>query len=111
MAVHSLVCTAFHGPRPSPKHQVAHKDGDKTNNAAVNLRWATAKENIADKILHGTMAHSEANGRAKLTIEQVREIRRRMAEGETQKGLAQAYGVAASNISHIATGKNWSYVK
>ena len=36
---HYLFCTAFHGIKPSPKHQVAHYDGVKTNNSADNLRW------------------------------------------------------------------------
>lgn len=34
-----LVCLAFHGPRPSPRHVAAHRDGDGLNNAADNLFW------------------------------------------------------------------------
>jgi hypothetical protein len=52
--VHSLVLEAFVGPRPAG-HQAAHADGDKLNNAAANLRWATPQENNADKRLHGTL--------------------------------------------------------
>lgn len=37
--VHTLVCLAFHGPRPTHKHQVAHFNGDKTDNRITNLRW------------------------------------------------------------------------
>lgn len=48
--VHRLVCEAFHGPKPTPKHEVAHWDGDKTNNTAPNLRWATHKENCQDTV-------------------------------------------------------------
>jgi len=51
--VHTLVTTAFHGPRPSPAHQVRHLDGDKANNRPSNLRWGTAIENAADKKRHG----------------------------------------------------------
>lgn len=52
--VHRLVLSAFIGPPPSENHQGAHGDGNPRNNALSNLRWATPKENNADKILHGT---------------------------------------------------------
>lgn len=31
-SVHRLICSAFHGPAPSPSHQVRHLDGTRTNN-------------------------------------------------------------------------------
>ena len=43
--VHHLVCTTFHGPRPSGK-EAMHKDEDKSNNRSSNLRWGTKSENI-----------------------------------------------------------------
>ncbi|WP_449411892.1 HNH endonuclease signature motif containing protein [Methylobacterium komagatae] len=43
--VHRLVCEAFHGPAPTPEHQVAHADGTRWNARADNLRWATRTEN------------------------------------------------------------------
>ena len=42
--VHRLICTAFHGAQPTPKHTVNHKDRNKSNNAASNLEWATHQE-------------------------------------------------------------------
>lgn len=44
--IHRLVAVAFLGPPPSNRHQVNHKDGDKTNNQANNLEWTTCRENI-----------------------------------------------------------------
>ena len=44
--VHRIVCTVFNGPAPTMKHQVNHKDGDKSNNRSENLEWLTAAENI-----------------------------------------------------------------
>jgi hypothetical protein len=52
--VHHLVLLAFVGPRPAG-HQAAHGDGDRTNNVLSNLRWATPKENTADRYRHGTV--------------------------------------------------------
>lgn len=110
--VHRLVAEAFIGPRPSDKHQIAHWDGNPENNAVTNLRWATAKENIGDKIRHGrvTRTSGEINGQVKLTAEKVREIRARYAAGANQYDLATEYGVKQPTISNIITGKTWGHL-
>ena len=43
--VHKLTCIAFHGNRPSSDYCIDHKDGDKENNRADNLRWCLWREN------------------------------------------------------------------
>ncbi len=52
-SVHVLVCEAFHGPKPSPNHEVNHKgkDGDKTNNRERNLEWTTRSQNAKHRCL------------------------------------------------------------
>lgn len=55
--VHAIVAEAFHGPRPHGM-DVRHLDGDKTNNAASNLRYGSRTENHLDSVRHGT--HSNA---------------------------------------------------
>lgn len=45
---HVAICLTFHGPKPGPEYQVLHRENDKSNNAASNLRWGTRAENIAD---------------------------------------------------------------
>ena len=42
---HTLVCTAFHGPRPEGC-ECDHIDGNKLDWSANNLRWVTKEENI-----------------------------------------------------------------
>lgn len=58
-AVQRLVCDAFNGPAPTPKHHAAHRDGNKKNNHYRNLYWATAAENIADRERHGTTSRGK----------------------------------------------------
>lgn len=44
--VHRLVCRAFHGPPPTPKHDAHHHNHDRRDNRAANLAWVTRRENI-----------------------------------------------------------------
>lgn len=51
--VHRLVAEAFIGPRPDGM-DTCHFDGDKTNNAASNLRYDTRGNNLRDSVRHNT---------------------------------------------------------
>ncbi|ACI12645.1 HNH endonuclease [Mycobacterium phage Ramsey] len=51
--VHTLVATAFIGPRPEGM-ECCHQDGDPTNNRVENLRWDTRSANRLDSVRHGT---------------------------------------------------------
>ena len=53
--------------------------------------------------------HSRAG--AKLTVEQVQDIRSRYkAGGVTQKALSQEFGVCLQTVSDICTGRRWAHV-
>lgn len=51
--VHTLVATAFLGPRPEGM-EVCHFDGDPANPRLSNLRYDTPVANARDKVRHGT---------------------------------------------------------
>lgn len=68
-----------------------------------NVRDARAKQRIRD-------ARGERASGAKLTDEQVAEIRARRASGEGVRALGSEFGVDHSQISRICTGANWSTV-
>lgn len=119
--VHFLVAVTFHGPRPTPKHDAAHADGNKENNHYLNIRWATRSENERDKIMHGRSNQGRRNGSARLTDEQVREIRvlaaslpRSSGGGRIKKGtwpaLAKEYGVTASCLYQVINGLRWTHI-
>lgn len=102
--VHQLVCSAFHGERPTPKHVVAHNDGVPTNCRSMNLRWATQTENLADRHIHGTAPVGEKQYSAKLTWGKVREIR---ASNDNINILAERYGVYPGHIRKILRNEKW----
>lgn len=107
---HVLVCEAFHGPKPSPKHEVAHGDGVRSNNRPSNLRWATRAENHADKKIHGTNREGEAIPWAKLRESDIPVIRDRLANHESMRKIADDYGVSEGAINGIRIGRNWKSV-
>lgn len=107
MPVHILVCTAFHGEKPQGC-EVLHKDGDRRNARAENLRWGTRAENIADAYAHGTNPHhGETSPFAKLTQQSVDEIRAALAAGNSAPSLANKYSVCADTIRNIQKRKTW----
>lgn len=105
--VHVAVCAAFHGPRPDGL-DVAHENGDKSDNRAANLSYKTRKQNLADQLRHGTRLHGERRWNAKLTKNDVLEIVHRRTAGEGSTDLANEFGVNQSQICHIMSGKCWS---
>lgn len=104
--VHRGVLEAFIGPCPDGM-QCRHKDGDKMNNRLDNLAWGTPLENAADMKLHGHGPVGERHGMAKITENDVREIR---ASNEKQRVLAKRYGVLQATISSIRKKKLWKHV-
>jgi len=109
--IHRLVCEAFHGPPPTPRHQAAHKDDDKLNNAACNLYWATPLENGGrDRRKNDRIVQGSKIGRAKLTEADVTEIRRLRAAGMLCREIAPQFGIADHTVSRICTGTRWGHL-
>lgn len=106
--VHQLVAEAFLPPRPSHLHHPNHRDADKLNNHARNLEWTTAQENNAHARVLGLVPAlcGERNGRAKLTTEQVGEIR--VLRGVIgARAIAARFGIARSLVQRIHQGRAW----
>ena len=103
--VHVLVAETFIGPRPDGM-EVRHLNGDPTDNRADNLRYGTRSENQRDQYNYGGK-----HAWGKLDMEQVLQIRDKLAFGHTQKELARLYGVSISRISDIKTGRSFSYLE
>ncbi|QWY83309.1 HNH endonuclease protein [Rhizobium phage RHph_X2_25] len=109
VGAHRYMCELVNGEPPTPEHLAAHSCG-KGNDACVNphhLRWATPQENTLDRYEHGTMILGEDHHKAKLTTEQVNEIRA-IGRSMTQRDLAKLYGVCKSTIGYIIRGEHWA---
>ena len=108
--VHVLVLETFIGVRPFGL-QSAHGDGDRSNNVVTNLRWATPKDNCADRIKHGRQARGSLTGNSKLTEMQVLRIRELKQRGWRNHQLAKEFRVSACAINDILRGRRWNWLK
>lgn len=109
--VHRLVLLTFIGDPPTVKHEVAHYDGDASNNRLCNLRWATSKENKEDNRRNNTMIVGSKHCKAKLSEGAIPEIFRLYRYGATQKELGCMFGVHANTIGKILLKKRWKHVE
>jgi DNA invertase Pin-like site-specific DNA recombinase len=66
---------------------------------------------MKDKQLKGRCARmpGEANPAAKLTSDQVKEIRQRRSNGEKLAAIARDYGIKFQQVSKIARGERWAH--
>jgi hypothetical protein len=78
-----------------------------------HLFKGTHQDNVDDQVSKLRQAHGERNGRAKLTDQDVRNIRRLYHRGTRNFGqvaLSQRFGISQTGISEIVRGKKWKYV-
>jgi hypothetical protein len=110
--VHTIVCDAFHGPKPTPLYEVGHRDGTRLNNRPDNVRWVTHAFNMIEAVrFHGTLVPPRFHGafpqNAKLSWPEVRQIRSLYATGITQVELAVAFGVGVNQVGKIVNRYAW----
>ena len=110
--IHRVVAEAFI-PNPNNLPEVNHKDLNKFNNCVSNLEWVSTLENNKHARANGLMRgqKGEDNGRAKLTNEQIKEIRKNFTgkRGEKTK-LAKEYNVSWTLIDLIVNNKIWTHI-
>ena len=75
-----------------------------------HVSFGSQQENIADKVRKGRQAKGETNGRAVLTEEDVRNIRKRLYSGEAGYKIAADYGIAPTNVTAIYHRRTWKHV-
>jgi len=107
--VHVLVLLSFVGECPTGMEGCHAPDNSRTNCSLSNLRWDTRSSNQRDRRANNTANIGEDNGRAKITIDDVKKIRN-LAGSLSQTDIATRFGMSRSAVGHIIARRNWSNV-
>lgn len=75
-----------------------------------HLFIGTQGDNVRDAIVKGRMPVGEQSGQAKLTAQNVRDIREQHRTGLTRSDIARRFGVVPQTISKIVAGAIWRSV-
>lgn len=112
LLAHRVSWAQEHGPIPDGLCVLHECDNPPCINPA-HLHLGTRADNNAEKVARGRQSSNrgECNPRARLTTQDVREIRAANRRGESQRSLAERYGVARATISFAIAGRNWAVVE
>jgi hypothetical protein len=106
---HRFSWVATYGPIPTGM-MVCHKCDVRNCVRPDHLWLGTCQDNLSDMAAKGRSTLGERNVKAKLTEDQVREIRQHYRNGALQVDLARQYGVRQANISDIVRRETWKHV-
>lgn len=92
--------------------EVNHKDGNRKNNAAVNLEWVTRAENNDHAISTGLKPPvlGESHGQSRFTEQDVLTMRARYAEGVSMSHIAKLFTTSITTISGIVKRRYWTHI-
>jgi len=109
--IHRIVAMEFID-NPYDKRCVNHIDGNKENNNASNLEWATHSENNLHAMRNGLNQAPRGHDQnfSKLTNENVKKICERLENNEIPKDICKAFNVSGRTIYDIKQGNTWSWL-
>lgn len=108
--VHKLVADAFI-PNPHDYPIVRHKDDNRLNNCANNLKWGTQSDNIQDAIDHGRFVSNIAIAKEAALKKQRKCVIAKSIDGSFEKEYSSMHDAAkdlnlnAGNISNVLHGR------
>ena len=112
--IHKLVAELFL-KKSSPKQKfVIHKNHDKLNNQAVNLKWAT-RDMVADHNRKNpnviNMVIPKSDRHYKLSEANVKAIKMMLrGDGTVVTAIAREFGITPTQVNRIKNGQNWGHV-
>jgi len=109
--VHRLVCAAYIGEMPEGR-EVNHKNGIKTDNRVENLEYVTHSENMYHRyhVLGQKAVFGSGHHNAKITEEDVVEIRRMRGNGSSLRAICDRYGLSKGTACQITKRILWKHV-
>lgn len=107
--IHSLVCIAWHGPRPEGMF-ACHRNDDKRDNRPENLYWGTHQQNMNDGKANQRFVKGTLHANAKLTSADVVEMRQLRTEGMFYQKLAERFGVTKRAAILACKRQTWRHV-
>lgn len=90
---------------------VLHKCDTRNCVNPKHLFIGTRMDNNRDRNAKNRQAFGEKHGSAKLNENQIREVRRRAANGEPQRNIAADYGITVGTVSNIKMRHTWRHAK
>lgn len=104
--VHRLVAAAFVSGESIVKCQVNHIGGDKLDNRASHLEWASSSQNMRHAFDTGLVEKrfGEKHWNAKLTQSEADSIRERESNGEAVEALADEFSLHVATIRKVVNG-------
>lgn len=101
-----LVCEAFHGARPHGMF-ASHRNGNRQDDRADNLRWLTRKQNESEKVDHGTLLFGENSPVSKYTLKDAVAISEMRKTGLTYSEISDRLGFSIYFIASVCGGYSW----
>lgn len=114
-SVHVAAWALLNGRWPCPGEDVRHLcNGGSGSNGCCNpyhQAIGTRRDNSADARASGRLAVGERIASARLTRENVVEIRRLVAEGTSQSEVARQFNVHRPTVNRIVNRRRWRHVE
>lgn len=104
--VAKLILLTFEKKRPRDL-VICHNNGDPSDDSLKNLRYDTQRNNLLDRIEHGTLNQGEKSLNSKLKEYQVIYI---LNSKESTGKLAKKFNISKSSICDIKYGRTWKYL-
>lgn len=105
MTVHRIVAmTWIPNSDPTAQTEINHVDGNKANNAAVNLEWCSRSENLLHAYRVGLKKPRQGGA---LTMAQAREARAMVAAGKKPIRVAEHFLVGRQVIHQIVNNQSY----
>ena len=106
---HRVAWILSYGPIP-PEKFVCHRCDNRKCVNPEHLFLGTCADNLADMAAKGRSTRGTKSASAKLTEQDVRDIRNYYQAGQSQRQIAAQFGVSSHAIYSILAGKTWAWL-